>query len=724
MSAIGTGMRKYVLSILMIALAAIVISMVASADDHYVSPTGDDGTGDGSVGNPWKTIVHAESQSNDGDNIILENGTYNEVPASLNTIYIDKSIDIYTRYADGSVTVKINDGSASKAFYLNEPMGGGLYNLTIEGDGDNNYLSVGIDINEGTENYTISRCTFQNIASTAIQFQENGGSRCNNGTVDRTVFIDCNRGITFQDSMNDMSVSNCYFDVNASGDGIYMGAPTETSYFYDLYIHNNTFANNDTADDEYAILLQTSNYGNGFTDFIIENNTFGTISEGWNNSAIRINDLNSGTIQYNMFYSYGSDTGDVVLVDLIQKCTNMTIRHNTFGDSVIYSGSDNYATHTLIGIAESGYDNTITNNTFYISNTTTCVKVVGGNNYNIRDNIFYTNTSTAISAYSPTSKNIIGLDITNNTIYRTNNTDGYVVFVGAESIGSYQYSFVNMSDNIAICPIDTVSINHGYYMGDVANSTIYNNKITGSWFGITLDQCENITVSYNRIHRASYGIVDASGYCNLWHNNTINWNGTAYRIIRIGKAGLRNNYNITVRDTVMNCEGIITPVEPGILVEENQTVTIIGFDYPTPNNDVEINGTLYKYSYIRFSISPSEYTFSTSISYYDNGSIIDTGNDQSVYTVLGYIINNTGYHEYRYNATISKVRWVTITYANMNLSNDYNISHTMTETERGSLQNNMDNILNSMISIMVLSVCITILVLTVDYLIKSIRRAM
>ncbi len=75
-------MKKIILSlVLMLCLVGAV-----SATDYYVSKTGNDGTGDGSLGTPWLTIQHAIDTVSSGDTINVAAGTYVE------QIIIDKSI--------------------------------------------------------------------------------------------------------------------------------------------------------------------------------------------------------------------------------------------------------------------------------------------------------------------------------------------------------------------------------------------------------------------------------------------------------------------------------------------------------------------------------------------------------------------------------------------------------------------------------------------------------
>lgn len=64
------SMRR-ILTILLIAL-----SLTARADVYYISPTGNDGTGDGGITTPYLTLVEAWSHIAAGDTIYLRGGTY------------------------------------------------------------------------------------------------------------------------------------------------------------------------------------------------------------------------------------------------------------------------------------------------------------------------------------------------------------------------------------------------------------------------------------------------------------------------------------------------------------------------------------------------------------------------------------------------------------------------------------------------------------------------
>ena len=49
---------------------------VIAQTNYYISPTGDDGIGDGSLGNPWFGIGYASTQMSTGDTLFVRGGTY------------------------------------------------------------------------------------------------------------------------------------------------------------------------------------------------------------------------------------------------------------------------------------------------------------------------------------------------------------------------------------------------------------------------------------------------------------------------------------------------------------------------------------------------------------------------------------------------------------------------------------------------------------------------
>jgi len=67
---------KRVVLMLPVLVCILVAASTAYCSTYYVSPTGNDTTGDGSIGNPWKTIPTAVTAAAAGDTIYLRGGTH------------------------------------------------------------------------------------------------------------------------------------------------------------------------------------------------------------------------------------------------------------------------------------------------------------------------------------------------------------------------------------------------------------------------------------------------------------------------------------------------------------------------------------------------------------------------------------------------------------------------------------------------------------------------
>ena len=82
-----------------IATSMIISTPIAQASPttYYVRTTGSDVTGDGSSGNPWKTINYAIGQVVSDDKIMVEAGTYDEI------VVINKKISLISKTKHGAI---------------------------------------------------------------------------------------------------------------------------------------------------------------------------------------------------------------------------------------------------------------------------------------------------------------------------------------------------------------------------------------------------------------------------------------------------------------------------------------------------------------------------------------------------------------------------------------------------------------------------------------------
>lgn len=73
---------------------------------HWISPTGSDGSGDGSQGNPWFTLQFAHDQAVANDTIKVISGTYSSSLTTGSELVVSKNITI-SGFSDGNVEYPI-----------------------------------------------------------------------------------------------------------------------------------------------------------------------------------------------------------------------------------------------------------------------------------------------------------------------------------------------------------------------------------------------------------------------------------------------------------------------------------------------------------------------------------------------------------------------------------------------------------------------------------------
>ena len=97
---------------------------------YYVSTTGSDSTGDGTLGNPWLTVTHANSNSINGDTIYLLAGTYSAIHLPYSTS-IDGKILTSASY-QSCIIDYISTPFGSSTIYGIILGNGNIKNLTIK----------------------------------------------------------------------------------------------------------------------------------------------------------------------------------------------------------------------------------------------------------------------------------------------------------------------------------------------------------------------------------------------------------------------------------------------------------------------------------------------------------------------------------------------------------------------------------------------------------------
>ena len=201
-------------------LISIFLSSISNAATYYISPTGNDNTGTGSITNPWKTLKKATSTVTTPGNIIfVKAGTY--VENSTSTLAVGVSIE-------GEGALSIIKASFSTVFQMiieaHSPEGtnGNQHISNISMDGQNS-TSWAIQI-QGRSNFSIHDCIIYNFAQRGIVW----GGRDDNGDAPPTIYATGNK-------FYNNTVTNC-----ASFDGTYGYGCLNIGGQDGMLIYNNT----------------------------------------------------------------------------------------------------------------------------------------------------------------------------------------------------------------------------------------------------------------------------------------------------------------------------------------------------------------------------------------------------------------------------------------------------------------------------------------------------
>jgi hypothetical protein len=223
-----------ILFILVLALGFSLVTAVPVAADpgttYYVSTTGDDGTGDGTAGNPWRTIQHAVSQVSSGDTIMVAAGEYEAFEVQEKTNISIKSTEGATVTNATSFTIDV--GLVEDAWVM--AVVNASQNINIEGiDFDGTTLG---DAKNGTgivyfdSTGSIANLTVKNISSLGLGAP--GGMGVAVAIVSSAVTSAVNlSGVTVHHSMAGVGILNATANIkgcctiNETFAGIAIGSP-------------------------------------------------------------------------------------------------------------------------------------------------------------------------------------------------------------------------------------------------------------------------------------------------------------------------------------------------------------------------------------------------------------------------------------------------------------------------------------------------------------------
>ncbi len=160
----------------LIALSFLFFGLNSFATTYYVSPTGNDNTGDGSLSMPYQTPSKALVSANAGDIIELRQGTYNtttEIRISQNNMTLRSypgekaTLNCVTNIEDASACIWFNEPDVTGGLLENlEIIGGYYYGVKLESNWD---WGLPASQRHGVSHVTIRNCNIHHTGRDCIK---------------------------------------------------------------------------------------------------------------------------------------------------------------------------------------------------------------------------------------------------------------------------------------------------------------------------------------------------------------------------------------------------------------------------------------------------------------------------------------------------------------------------------------------------------------------------
>jgi parallel beta-helix repeat protein len=271
------------ISLVVVGFASLLlVTPLVAASDYYVSPTGDDGSGDGSEGNPWRHIGFAESHAVNGDTIWVMDDDDVNTDDYVESVVIDVSI-VVEAYDNDGTRPQIKASAYTRYGIQVEESNVTLRRLDVYGATNMDYFGITIDKRDGissvvVENVVIDDCrsgwdaTHTNYHGIYVRYLLNGEVKnstfsynddlgilmsnssshiANNSITGNTVSFNGSKGIFLEGSeYNTISGNTC--------DGNYYSA-IELDYSDNNLITENQFLNTVMRDGIYVRNTSTNN---------------------------------------------------------------------------------------------------------------------------------------------------------------------------------------------------------------------------------------------------------------------------------------------------------------------------------------------------------------------------------------------------------------------------------------------------------------------------------
>jgi len=428
-------MRKQSRSFLLFALFAILNTVLASAiwgATYYVSPNGNDTSGNGSLAAPWKTLSNACAKvTSPGNTIYLTPGTYTDnnrcnLATGITIQGAGKFLVTITSAYNGAYRtgyIYRNTASTNPVPHGNNDISG----FTL--DGSNKTLSTGIWIS-GSDVITIHDLKFKKIKTSAINLAGwNGWSNYSTSTRNPPA------AYSYNNVIHNIEIDDCTTQTTATNNDR-LGAIGLTSL----------------ANSQIYNVIINENYPNHGTGI--------KASTGWLN-GVKLYNLNIATDHGNTD-SFGLEM------------------FNFTGNSEIYDCTFNHFISVISGPStiSSGWNLKIHDNTFNMTGLGGAGQEFSHNWVNVYSNYFYGASAPAVGFWSTDALTRYGVThwrFNNNVVY--NCSDGIYLSRGNNS---YVEIFNNTFDTLTANPWGGSGIDGAYFSGTMSGTKIQNNLIMGS----------------------------------------------------------------------------------------------------------------------------------------------------------------------------------------------------------------------------------------------------
>lgn len=317
---------------------------------RYISPSGNDTTGDGTQSLPWLTFTKAHTSSVNGDTIICATGAYSDATYFTHSKNLTWSTDggLVTYSTDTTINTLFINGSNDTSFT----------GITFDGNDDTNSIVTA----DGSDTVSFIDCVFTGSSTNINNNLVNGNGtvvgETANWTFDGCTFVSNGASFFDLDAFSNIVVNNCSFS------GTYRFIALDTADTSGSITFTNNTITADTTDGRFAIITSTN-----ITSVVFTGNTITTtaISIGTLKQVV-IEDIPIVNVSDNIFNNLALTTAKATEEIKIDSPGGVAMAVTVSGNT-IYDRTITTTTAIIVGKDSSSAGNTLLNGAVISGNT-------------------------------------------------------------------------------------------------------------------------------------------------------------------------------------------------------------------------------------------------------------------------------------------------------------------------------------------------------------------